>query len=96
MIPSFASSIGGSFILSLDLNKVSVDKRVSFNNLRIVISDYRYIIYSNRPRIYLTVFLILLASLVYLPFPCFPNLINICVCYFPSSVHAANKFWPKY
>ena len=28
MIPSFASSIGGSFILSLDLNKASVDKRV--------------------------------------------------------------------
>ena len=30
---SLASSMGGSLILSLDLNKVSVDKRAFFNNL---------------------------------------------------------------
>ena len=73
MRPLFASLIDGSLILSLDLNKVSVDKWVFVNNLRIVISDYMHIIYSNRSRIYLTVFLTLLASLLYLPFPYFPN-----------------------
>ena len=66
MNPLSASLIGSSFILSLDLNQVSLDiKKIVFFKLtfQIAISNYMHVIYSNRLRIYLTVFLIFLGSL---------------------------------